>query len=111
MPNERPTPETDSSTFYMSDDNFSPVTNQAFARRLERERDEAREKLDAVSRRAERIRCELVAKEKQLDAMRSAVRSAYSVLDALATFHRHSPLWATLEATDTLNKLKPFTQR
>lgn len=41
----RATPETDASTFYMNDDNFSPVVNQAFARRLESERDETREEL------------------------------------------------------------------
>jgi NAD(P)H-dependent flavin oxidoreductase YrpB (nitropropane dioxygenase family) len=33
--------------------------------KLKRERDEAREKIDAISKRAEAIRCELVASEKR----------------------------------------------
>lgn len=46
--NNKPTPETDASTFHINDDNFSPVVNQAVARKLERERDETRNELEAA---------------------------------------------------------------
>lgn len=65
--------------------------------RLERERDEAREASaaiqareaelvlakDRIAKRAEAIRCELVEKDKQLEAMREAIKEAYGALSDL----------------------------
>lgn len=94
-----------------------------FARKLERERDEEREVnaiiqsreaklvLSKDLKRAEAIRCELVKKEKQLEAMRSAIKDAHGALDALATFHRHSLTWKTLNINDALTKLQPFLKQ
>ena len=70
------TPETDASTFYMNDDNFSPVVNQAFARRLESERDEAREELA-------KLRVENDHNWQALDGLEKVTELARELRDAL----------------------------
>lgn len=45
-PEAKPTPYTDARTFYMNDDNFTPVVHKLTAQTLERQRDEAREQCD-----------------------------------------------------------------
>lgn len=91
--NEQPTPETDAhileSLHEKEMGDYLARLNRIipFTRRLERQRNEAREanaviqareaelvlSKDHISKRAEGIRCELVEKEKQLEAMREAV--------------------------------------
>jgi hypothetical protein len=69
--NERPTPETDANVGEWDEGKFwehpkGRIVEADFARKLERERDEARESKDRISQRAEAIRYELVESERKL---------------------------------------------
>ncbi|CAB4163430.1 hypothetical protein UFOVP806_16 [uncultured Caudovirales phage] len=92
---ERPTPETDAESINGAQHpQFIPSD---FARKLERQLYETREanttlqareaelvlSKERISKRAEAIRCELVEKEKQLEAMREAIREAHDALTRL----------------------------
>jgi hypothetical protein len=91
--NERPTPETDANVGEWDEGKFwdhpkGRIVEADFARKLERERDEAletvrqysrqiekvkdeaRESKDRISKRAEAIRCELVRAERERDELR-----------------------------------------
>lgn len=116
---QRPTPDTDAAfrdgyTFCRED--MRPAVE--FCANLERERDEALESKDRISKRAEAIRCELVEKDKQLEslrkkliesevyqaglvadieAMREAIKEAYEAL-----------MLAPYRDQEALAKLQPF---
>ena len=101
--NEQPTPETDAhileSLHEKEMGDYLARLNRIipFTRRLERQRNEAREanaviqareaelvlSKDHISKRAEGIRCELVEKEKQLEAMREAIGVAHKLILAV----------------------------
>lgn len=101
--NEQPTPETDAhileSLHEKEMGDYLARLNRIipFTRRLERQRNEAREanaviqareaelvlSKDHISKRAEGIRCELVEKEKQLEAMCEAIRVAHKLILAV----------------------------
>jgi DNA repair exonuclease SbcCD ATPase subunit len=105
--NERPTPETDTNVGEWDEGKFwdhpkGRIVEADFARKLERERDEAletvkqysrqiekvkdeaRESKDRISQRAEAIRCELVESEKKIEAMRTAIRDADAALRSIS---------------------------
>lgn len=160
----RPTPETDAQCYdceYRGDMGCKFTADAGklrpdgdhvpadFARKLERERDEAREanaviqareadlvlSKDRISKRAEAIRCELVESEKllasekstrnaiikegvglekQLEAMREAIKEAAHTMGNLIIAKRggmqpaNALIDATLHAKATLAKLQPF---
>ena len=101
--NEQPTPETDAhileSLHEKEMGDYLARLNRIipFTRRLERQRNEAREanaviqareaelvlSKDHISKRAEGIRCELVEKEKQLEAMCEAIGVAHAALQRI----------------------------
>ncbi len=101
--NEQPTPETDAhileSLHEKEMGDYLARLNRIipFTRRLERQRNEAREanaviqareaelvlSKDHISKRAEGIRCELVEKEKQLEAMCEAIGVAHKLILAV----------------------------
>jgi hypothetical protein len=59
MSNQTPTPETDAKCFYLCDDGLHLVVHVALARRLERERDEARRVADNALKDNEHLRAEV----------------------------------------------------
>jgi len=121
--NEQPTPETDAhileSLHEKEMGDYLARLNRIipFTRRLERQRNEAREanaviqareaelvlSKDHISKRAEGIRCELVEKEKQLEAMREAV---VQLRDSLEVGKDSVETWDWCNTT--LAKLQPF---
>ena len=126
--NEQPTPETDAhileSLHEKEMGDYLARLNRIipFTRRLERQRNEAREanaviqareaelvlSKDHISKRAEGIRCELVEKEKQLEAMREAIVVAAAALNA-CSFNIGSRCGKLADdADEALAKLQPF---
>lgn len=147
MNNEKPTPETDAAIadgYTFNHEDLRPVI--ALCQRLECQRNEAREanttiqareaelvlSKERISKRAEAIRCELVEKEKQLEAMRAkmiateayqaglaadneAMREAIGVvgadLESMATMPEYDQDDAHRlrhQAQTALTKLQPF---
>lgn len=114
---EQPTPETDAELTRLEEFDFAGVkmegnfVSSLFSRRLERERDEAKQLAASEFQRASYYEKEALKSGSQLEAMRSAIEDAHGALDALATFHRHSLTWKTLNINDALAKLQPFLKQ
>lgn len=126
--NEQPTPETDAhileSLHEKEMGDYLARLNRIipFTRRLERQRNEAREanaviqareaelvlSKDHISKRAEGIRCELVEKEKQLEAMCEAIGVASAVLHSIPAEYDPRFFRAGKWAETALSKLQPF---
>lgn len=118
--NEQPTPETDAQCYdctYRGDmggtftacpgknDPYGDHVSADFARKLERERDEARAKLARIHRL---VGVAEQAKQEELGAMREAIKEAYT--DIAFTIHNHNLDGETAleRAALALAKLKPF---
>ena len=113
MNNERPTPETDAAS--MSWYGNKDAVQGDFARKLERERDEARSLLAQYSAEREHNAMQALAHKADADSMRDAIKEAHGAISQCLKYMLKLPLSgsdAECEVMDdahhALRKLQPF---